>query len=67
MRAGFTGKYKVICPECGIAVITAHPEAIVWEHCPGCMRHVWDRYDTMMAEAVRLDSDHAGEIGPMIN
>jgi Zn-finger nucleic acid-binding protein len=67
MRSVFTGKYKVTCPECGVAVVTAHLEALVWEHCPGCGRHIWDRYDTMMAEEVRLDIDRRSETGPVIN
>lgn len=50
MRAVFTGKYKVTCPECGVAVVTAYLEALVWEHCPGCRRHIWDRYDMLLAD-----------------
>jgi hypothetical protein len=45
-------KFQVICPECRAAVVTSHPEALVWEHCPGCGRHVWDRYDALMADVV---------------
>jgi len=67
MRAIFTGKYKVTCPECNTSVVTAHLDAIMWEPCPGCGRHTWDRYDTMMAEEVRLDTDHRSVTGPMIN
>ena len=67
MRTVFAGKYKVTCPECGMAVVSAHPEALVWERCPGCGRHIWDRYDTLMAEEVRLDTDYRSVTGPMIN
>ncbi len=60
-------KFQIICPECRAAVVTAHPEALVCERCPGCGRHIWDRYDTMMAEEVRLDIDRRSVTGPMIN
>lgn len=43
-------KFQVICPECRATVVTAHPEALVWERCPGCGRHIWDRYDALMAD-----------------
>jgi Zn-finger nucleic acid-binding protein len=33
-------KFKVICPECWAAVVTAHPEALVWDLCPQCRHHV---------------------------
>lgn len=55
MRDIYTGKYKITCPECGAAVVTALLEAIVWELCPGCGRHIWDRYDTMMADVMPVD------------
>lgn len=60
-------KFQVTCPECRAAVVTAHPEALVWERCPGCGRHIWDRYDALMAEEVRLDTDRRRVTGPMIN
>ncbi len=67
MRTVFTGKYKLTCPECGVSVVTTHLAAMVWEHCPGCGCYVWDRYDTMMAEEVRLDDDYRSVAGPMVN
>jgi Zn-finger nucleic acid-binding protein len=60
-------KFQVTCPECRAAVVTAHPEALVWERCPGCRRHIWDRYDALMAEEVRPDTDRRRVTGPMIN
>jgi Zn-finger nucleic acid-binding protein len=45
-------KFQVICPECRAAVVTSHPEALVWERCPGCGRHTWDRYDALMADVI---------------
>ena len=43
-------KFRLICPECSAVVITANPEAMVWELCPGCRSHSWDLYDVRMAE-----------------
>jgi hypothetical protein len=57
-KAGAMVKFKVICPECWAAVITAHPEALVWELCPQCRHHVWDGYDTLMADICPRDPDH---------
>ena len=42
----------MICPDCGAAVLTAYPEAVVWEMCPACRHHVWDIYDAQMADKV---------------
>jgi Zn-finger nucleic acid-binding protein len=60
-------KFQLICPECRAAVVTVHPEALVWERCPGCGQHIWDRYDTMMAEELRVYTDRHTVTGPMIN
>jgi Zn-finger nucleic acid-binding protein len=52
-------KYRLICPECSAVVITAYPEAVVWELCPACEFHIWDIYDAKMADKVienRADS-----------
>lgn len=50
-------KFRLICPECGAAVLTSHPEAVVWELCPACRKHMWDLYDARMADRVAHDSD----------
>ena len=47
-------QYRITCPDCGGAIVTAYPEAMIWELCPVCMRHIWDRYDVWLADA------HAG-------
>ncbi len=60
-------KFQVICPECRAAVVTTHPEALVWERCPACGRHIWDWYDTMMAEEADPDTDRRSVTGPMMN
>lgn len=44
--------YKIICPKCFATVVTSHPEAMMWELCPACRRHVWEAYDLLMAEIV---------------
>ncbi len=49
-------RFRLICPECGAAVITADPEAVVWERCPGCNRHMWDIVDARMADRVTVDA-----------
>ncbi len=59
MKSGFNEKYQIICPECGVAVVTERLEAIVWERCPGCMRHIWDRYDVLMADKYVSDTGDA--------
>jgi len=43
-------KFRIMCPDCGSAVLTASPDAVVWEVCPGCRRHVWDVEDALMAD-----------------
>jgi len=45
-------KYRLICHYCGAITITACPEEVVWELCPGCQLHRWDNYDLMMAEVM---------------
>ena len=45
-------KYRLICPDCGTNVVTAVPEAVMWELCPGCYRHGWDLLDVKMAEPI---------------
>jgi Zn-finger nucleic acid-binding protein len=49
-------KFHVICPQCGVSVITSRLESLVWERCPGCRRHIWDRYDALMADVVPDES-----------
>ena len=43
-------KFKITCPECGAEVVIAYPQTVIWELCPGRLRHVWDGYDVMMAD-----------------
>lgn len=49
-------KFKLICPDCGATVVTASPEAVIWELCPGCNHHLWDGFDALMAEVVAGNS-----------
>lgn len=60
-------KFQVICPECRAAVVTAHPEALVWERCPACGRHIWDRYDALMADVLPNEAPGAGGRNARIN
>jgi len=43
-------KFRLICPVCDAVIITSSPEAMAWELCPGCRKHIWDGYDAMMAD-----------------
>ncbi len=43
-------RFKLMCPDCGAVVMTAAPEAVVWERCPSCRLHVWDTYDALLAD-----------------
>ncbi len=43
-------KFKITCPKCGVVVATSFPDALIWERCPGCRVHVWERYDVLMAD-----------------
>lgn len=45
-------KFRMICPDCGITIIVASPQALVWELCPGCGSHIWDIADVYMADVV---------------
>jgi hypothetical protein len=56
-------KFKMTCPDCGGAVVTDIPEALVWELCPSCMRHIWDSYDILMVEVYTSHSDDTGSLG----
>lgn len=49
-------KFKLTCPDCGAAVVTSSPEAMVWERCPSCGYHSWDQYDVLMADACHSGS-----------
>ena len=49
-------KFRLICPDCGAIVLTANPEALVWELCPACRHHMWDIYDARMADKVSHES-----------
>ncbi len=57
--------YRMICPDCGAAVITGLPEAVVWELCPACRRHMWDLFDARMAERVVHDFHPAERNGSL--
>lgn len=50
-------KYRLICPECNAAFITTYPEAVVWELCPVCRRHMWDLNDARMADVYQESSE----------
>jgi Zn-finger nucleic acid-binding protein len=54
-------KFKLTCPMCGAVTITASPNAVIWDKCPGCKSHVWDEYDVLMADVWRnpAESRHA--------
>lgn len=43
-------KFKMNCPDCNAVIITSSPEALVWERCPSCRKHIWDMYDAIMAD-----------------
>jgi len=58
--------FKIMCPKCFAMVITAHPEAMMWELCPGCRRHVWEAYDLMMAEMVVEEASTRGKAGNIL-
>ena len=53
-------KFKLICPDCNAVIITASPEAMVWELCPGCKHYILDIYDVMMAEVMPMKPSSAG-------
>ena len=55
--------FRIICPDCGGAIVTAYPEAMIWELCPVCMRHIWDRYDVWLADACGSTTDRAVPAG----
>ncbi len=48
-------KFKLTCPECGGVVVTASPEYLIWERCPGCRHHIWDSYDALLADVYAPD------------
>lgn len=56
-------KFKMTCPDCGVSVVTASPEALTWELCPSCRRHVWDAYDVLMAEAYSSRPEDSRSLG----
>lgn len=49
-------RFKIICPECGAAIITANRLAAVLEVCPSCKQHVWDMCDALLADHIYLES-----------
>lgn len=56
-------KFKMYCPDCGAVIITASPQAVIWEVCPGCGTHFWDRYDALMAEVYAPEKNIMVECG----
>jgi len=42
-------EYKVICPDCFTAVISATPHDLIWEFYHGCGSHIWNLSDVLMA------------------
>lgn len=58
-RGIHTVKFKMSCPNCNAAIITACPDAVIWELCPSCRRHVWDGYDAKMAEVAKGKQEKA--------
>lgn len=58
MRLGSIN-YKLICPHCSAAVITANPEMLIWELCPSCRRYVWDMNDVLMADVYAPEKSRA--------
>lgn len=51
---GYMLKFRLICPDCNAVIITSSPEAMVWERCPACRTHIWDRYDALMADVAPM-------------
>jgi len=58
-REGIMIKFKIMCPVCGAVIISAMPESLIWEHCPSCKSHIWDKFDIMMAD-VHTQEHHVG-------
>lgn len=54
-------KFKLTCPMCGAVTVTAYPNAVIWDKCPGCKSHLWDDFDILMADVWRnpAESRHA--------
>ena len=52
-------KFRLICPECDAVIMTSSPEAMVWEQCPGCRKHIWDMYDALMADVCTHSQSNA--------
>jgi hypothetical protein len=59
-------QYKIICPECSAAIVTNNPEAMIWERCPQCRRHIWEADDLMMSELVIDRSSAHKKSGNMV-
>lgn len=57
-------RYRIICPDCGVAFITAHRLSAVWEVCPACRHHMWDLYDVLLADLISPESGQV--IGPNV-
>ncbi len=54
-------EYRLTCPECGAALYARIPEAVIWERCPACRKHIWDIYDVRMADKSRITHPAHGE------
>lgn len=51
-------RYRLICPDCNAVLVTAYPEAAVWELCPACRQYMWDPYDARMADLIADHREH---------
>jgi hypothetical protein len=60
-------KFRLICPDCDAVIITSSPEALVWELCPSCRKHVWDMYDAMMADVAPPKPSTGGTVREQFN
>jgi Zn-finger nucleic acid-binding protein len=49
-------QYRIICPDCGAAIITATRLSAVLEVCPKCKRHIWDLLDAILADPFSAES-----------
>jgi len=59
-------KFRLICPVCDAVIITSSPEALVWERCPACRKHIWDTYDAMMADVTTEKNNDSKRMGASV-
>jgi hypothetical protein len=60
-------KFSLICPDCDAVIITSSPEAMVWELCPSCRKHIWDMYDALMADVAPMKPSAGASIKEQFN